>query len=108
MSVIPVNIKLVGTRGDDLYYTFENFTVGGKNYPDDAVPELYMELTGTPTTNYLSTGTLSKSSVVFKIPAASNDVTGIYQYDVQVTYANGDKFTHIIGEMTISDDINKN
>lgn len=108
MSVIPVNIKLVGTRGDDLYYTFENFTIGGKNYPDDAVPELYMELIDTPATNFLSTGTLNKSSVVFKIPAASNDVTGIYKYDVQITYANSDKFTHIIGEIHIDDDVNKN
>ena len=108
MSVTPKNIKLVGTRGDDIYYNFENFTLGGVNYPADAVPELYMELISDANTNYTSTGTLDKSKVTFKIPSASNAVVGVYKYDVHITYANGDKFTHIIGEINISDDVNKN
>lgn len=107
MSVRPIEIDLVGTRGDDLYFKFQNFTIDGKSYDAADVPEMYIELVGTPATNYTATGTLSGSTVTFKIPAASNAVVGKYNYDVQVTYQNGDKFTHIVGTIDISDDVNK-
>jgi hypothetical protein len=108
MSITPKNIPLVGTRGDDLYYTFINFTIDGSAYPDDAVPVLYMELNGTPSTNYSSTGAWGASEVTFKIPSTNNQDVGKYAYDVEITYANGDKFTHVIGTIDITDDVNKN
>lgn len=104
----PLSINLDGTRGDDLYYTFENFTLNGSSYPSDSVPVLYIELQSNPVTNYESTGTWSGTSVTFKIPSANNQDVGKYSYDIEITYANGDKFTHVIGTLDVTDDVNKN
>jgi hypothetical protein len=106
MSIQPKNISLVGTRGDDLYFKFINFTIDGSPYPADSVPSMYIELVSTPSTNYTSTGTWGSSEVTFKIPAGDNQDVGKYIYDIEIIYANGDKFTHVIGDIDITDDVN--
>ena len=106
MSIKPKNIPLVGTRGDDIYWKFINFTIDGSAYPLDSVPTLYMELVSNVATNYSSLGTWGASEVTFKIPAASNQDVGKYVYDIEIVYANGDKFTHVIGDIDITDDVN--
>lgn len=107
MAILPKKINLVGTRGDDLYYKFTEFTIDGTAYPGTSVPSMYIELEGTPLTNFTAIGTLSGTDVTFKIPATENQDVGILVFDVEIIHAGGDKFTHIIGQIDISADVNK-
>jgi hypothetical protein len=102
----PLDIPLEGTRGDDLYFTFNSFQINGIDYPVDATVTLYAVNKKDNTITMTGPGTLAGSSVTFKIPNAETGVAGKYTYDVQVDYIGGDKFTHIKSTLVLYDDVN--
>lgn len=108
MSVLPLKFDLVGTRGDDVYWNFINFTIDGEAYVDGTTARLYGELSGDPGTNFTAAGTFGTdpTEISFKFLAADNLVAENYIFDIEVTYPNGDVFTHAIGTIKIDGDVN--
>jgi len=109
MSVLPLKFELFGTRGDDVYWVFTDFTVDGEAYPDTTTARIYGELVGTPATNFTAVGTFDpadQSQISFKLIAADNAVVGVYNFDIEMVYPNADIFTHAIGTIKIEGDVN--
>ena len=112
-GITPLTVNLKGTRGDDLYFTFDEFTNDGSAYVSGTTARLFAKDRETPANTITSVGTFDPDSetpanlkkLQFKIDAADNDVVTIYDYDIQITYVNADILTHVIGTLTIEGDI---
>jgi len=106
MSVLPIKIGLVGTRGDDVYFTFKNFTIDGKAYDVGTTAALFLKQTDMPANTFTLVGTFNKpTEVVFKFTKTDNTVIATFDYDIAVTFPNTDIFTHVIGQLKISADV---
>ena len=107
MSVLPIKINLVGTRGDDVFFTFTNFTVDNKAYPDGTTVRMFLKEVDMPANTFTIAGTFNnKTEVVFKFLDTDNALVTQYDYDVEVIISpDGDIFTHIIGQVDIKADV---
>ena len=75
----PLRRNLEGILGDDVYWTFTDFTVDYAAYPVECTASMYMELISAPATNFTLTGafdTNDRSKIVFKFNKASNTIKG--------------------------------
>lgn len=108
---LPVRVNLQGTRNDDIYVIFDELTLGGVAYPLGttarllAVDQSDVDNTFTAEATFDPDSNNNLKKVSFKILKADNVKATTYDYDIEITYANGDVFTHVIGTLTIKADV---
>ena len=106
MSVLPKKIGLVGTRGDDVFFTFTNFTVDNTPYATGTTARMFLKQTDMPANIFTLPGIFNNTTeIVFKFLKTDNTLVAIFDYDVEVTLPNTDIFTHIIGQLDIKADV---
>lgn len=111
IGLLPIKIDLKGTRGDDLTFTFNPFTIGGKAFDAGSTVRMYgvdkkdnaniFNVSGTFDPDALGTDA-GRKKVVFVVPRTDNDVVTEWTYDIEVTYPSGNIHTQVIGTLKIS------